>query len=624
MITKLSSSGLICMLGAALLLCGKPHPASAETGLAATSPGVPLPLTSSEQWALYQIRKGQTIDFDKHCGPPSPVSDDAQPVACRVLPGSFVADLLRGRLLPDAQWPNRTLTLLGADVEGAMDITGANIDGLLDIERSSFSGPVILNEATIAHSVRLDDDHFASTTDMHLIHIGGDLSVNRSSFLHPVEFDHAAIEGDVTMAKDDFYGGADAVEATVAGFLYVLNAYYTGDMDFGNIHVGESARIQTDIAIGEADNYSATAPFYINSAVIRNNLYIEGYYSYVGPHDAVSASAVSVGGHIDIMAQILGSVDLHNAKVGDFIDVSSPPPPPGKLGLIGPINATHISVGGDVNLHNANFFGDVDFTGARMTGELNISKAGWYQPSSPDARVMPGAVWHAYAAQGSKLILDNARAGMLDDCPPSWPERYELSGFVYEALAEPDSSQCASAMTPRWRMKTWLKNDDEGSDDFDAGPYRQYSSVLLSAGDREDANRILYVAQDNTLAADWRGGQWTEALRLFALKWLVGYGIGAYTFIALAWVGFLMAFGAAVLQFSPPARKNGLLWCLEASLDRLLPIVQLSPEFDEFFKDPAASGLKRWQVTCFAAIAISGWVLGLFLAAAVSGLTANP
>jgi hypothetical protein len=624
MITKLSSSGLICMLGAALLLCGKPHPASAETSLAATSPGVPLPLSSSEQWALDQIRKGQTIDFGKHCGPPSPVSDDAKPVACRTLPGSFLADLLRGRLLPFAKWPSGTLTLLGADVEGAMDATGAKTDGLLDIERSSFSGPVILNEATIAHSVRLDYDHFASTTDMHLIHIGGDLSVDGSSFLQQFEFDHAAIEGDVTMAKDEFYGGADAVEATVAGFLSMLNAYYAGDMLFGNIHVGESARIQTDIAIGEADNYSATAPFYIDSAVIRNNLYIEGYYSYVGPHDAVSASAVSIGGHIGIVAQILGSVDLHNAKIGDYIDVSSPPPPPGKLGLIGPINASNISVGGDVSLHDANFFGDVDLTGARIAGELNISKAGWYQPSSPDARVMPDTVWRRYAAQGPKLILENARAEMLDDCKPSWPKRYYLSGFVYETLAAPDPSQCASAVTPKWRTVNWLKNDAGGSGDFDAAPYRQYSSVLLSAGDREDANRILYVAQDNALAADWRGGQWTEALRLFVLKCLVGYGIGAYTFIALAWVGFLMAFGAAVLQRSPPAKEKGLLWCLEASLDRLLPIVQLSPEFDEFFKDPAASGLKRWQVTCFAAIAISGWVLGLFLAAAVSGLTANP
>jgi hypothetical protein len=60
---------------------------------------------------------------------------------------------------------------------------------------------------------------------------------------------------------------------------------------------------------------------------------------------------------------------------------------------------------------------------------------------------------------------------------------------------------------------------------------------------------------------------------------------------------------------------------LQASLDRLLPVIQLSPEFDEFFRDPKAHDVKGWQVLFFSGVAITGWILGAFLAAALSGLT---
>jgi hypothetical protein len=70
-----------------------------------------------------------------------------------------------------------------------------------------------------------------------------------------------------------------------------------------------------------------------------------------------------------------------------------------------------------------------------------------------------------------------------------------------------------------------------------------------------------------------------------------------------------------------------LLWRLGASLHRLLPVVELSKEFKDFFDNPQPSNaeeprnLNRWQTAYFAGHAIAGWVLGLFLLAAMSGLT---
>jgi hypothetical protein len=53
----------------------------------------------------------------------------------------------------------------------------------------------------------------------------------------------------------------------------------------------------------------------------------------------------------------------------------------------------------------------------------------------------------------------------------------------------------------------------------------------------------------------------------------------------------------------------------------LLPIIELNKEFGEFFYDPQRERLQGWQLAFFSAYALWGWVLGLLLVAAMSGLT---
>jgi hypothetical protein len=115
---------------------------------------------------------------------------------------------------------------------------------------------------------------------------------------------------------------------------------------------------------------------------------------------------------------------------------------------------------------------------------------------------------------------------------------------------------------------------------------------------------------------------------------VAGYGIGLYTFRVLWWVLGLTVLGAVVLWHSPYARSRGALWRLGASLHRLLPIVELNKEFKDFFDnapptypgappnfDRVPPNLNRFQVAFFSWIALMGWILAFFLAAAMSGLT---
>jgi hypothetical protein len=101
----------------------------------------------------------------------------------------------------------------------------------------------------------------------------------------------------------------------------------------------------------------------------------------------------------------------------------------------------------------------------------------------------------------------------------------------------------------------------------------------------------------------------------------------------LYWVAGLTLVGAVVLWYSPgmssgsyfpspvkrlPARRHGKLWCIGASLHRLLPVVELSKEFKDFFDEPR--NLTGFQRAFFAGLAFAGWILSFFLIAAIGGL----
>jgi len=88
----------------------------------------------------------------------------------------------------------------------------------------------------------------------------------------------------------------------------------------------------------------------------------------------------------------------------------------------------------------------------------------------------------------------------------------------------------------------------------------------------------------------------------------------------------LTVLGAVILWFSPNARRHSPVWLFGASLHRLLPIIELSKEFTNFFDNPPPQfdeepNLNRFQVAYFAGHAIAGWILSLILLAAMSGIT---
>jgi hypothetical protein len=171
-----------------------------------------------------------------------------------------------------------------------------------------------------------------------------------------------------------------------------------------------------------------------------------------------------------------------------------------------------------------------------------------------------------------------------------------------------------------WWDKHWARLDPG----YSPAPYPQLAAALTSAGDRDAANEIRYLGR----ARECEREKGLAGVLCGAIKYVAGFGIGTYTFRVLYWVlGFSLA--GAVLLWGTVSEAHtwdkgpfkGLLWCFNASLSRLLPMIEINKEFTDFFNDPKRKRLTGWQSFFFSTLGIIGWVLGLILIAAVSGLT---
>src|SRR5262249_35633663 len=202
-----------------------------------------------------------------------------------------------------------------------------------------------------------------------------------------------------------------------------------------------------------------------------------------------------------------------------------------------------------------------------------------------------------------------------------------LEGLSYKHFGSIDATimdDPRSRTTKDWVK--WLARDGQPSRGFSPQPYAQLADYLISTGSREQANEVLFAGRERERKEAFGEHGWRRWFWLSSLSWLCGYGIGAKTFRVLPWILGSVAVGAAVLWFNvEPAREKGLWWCVGASFDRLLPIVELNPGFKDFF-DPTNFHTMTGQtlsgpvIAFFSALRLWGWVLASFLVAAVSGL----
>jgi hypothetical protein len=265
-------------------------------------------------------------------------------------------------------------------------------------------------------------------------------------------------------------------------------------------------------------------------------------------------------------------------------------------------------------------------------------------------------------------VLRNARVGVLHDGDrhDPWSEsgKLELNGFTYGRLGGGTS---ATELRPRpvgWYID-WLARDTS----YAPQPYQQLASVFRADGDFAAANAALYAARERERTKAWEEFKAWKAkaglswLGLSLLKWTIGYGLGGRYYRALIWVGLFTIVGAVVLWTSgadkirpaagiersvslgggeadlggqassaihghappdpkmpapqaDPEKREGFVWCLWASFDWMLPLIEL----DEAHADTVAR-LQGGPFYWLYIQAFVGYVLAGFIGAGLAGLT---
>ncbi len=323
--------------------------------------------------------------------------------------------------------------------------------------------------------------------------------------------------------------------------------------------------------------------------------------------------------------------------------------------FLGHVSLAEGRVGGALEASGANFNGNLNMGGLQLEGSLYMNKA---------------AFGPILTLTGTSVRGDIQYGGGR---PPS--KQADLVGFQYErVLSEGLETQQVDVQT--------LLSDLLALQRFSSPqPYEHLASVLRRMGDPEAATYVLYEGAKrnwwsrvqniiNQLSELKRSFSWTTMVgvsafafsfggfsvlmlygRVFlsllslglagalamwfhltsiALSWTatsveflygIVVGFGQYPELAMFWVVVFTLLGALILRRSPEARGKGWPWCIGASLDHLLPIVELNKEFSDFFDDPKRERMSDRQLAYFAFHALVGFVLASFVVAGLSGLT---
>ena len=541
----------------------------------------------------------------------------------------------------------------GATFNGEVILVGAKVSGSLEMFGSSFSKPVNLNRLSVAGSLFMDS-HATVSGDVNLVgaKVGSNLEMDTSSFAGKLDANSLNVEGSLFMRDHATFGGeVDLGSAKIGGNLEMDSSSFAGTRGANSLTV-QGALFMRDHATfgGEVD---------LGSAKIGSNLEMDSS-SFI---KTLNLNRLNVAGNLLMRdhATFGGEVNLRGATIANNLEMDT-------SSFAGAVLADPVRVDGNLLMRNgATFKGAVSLIGAKIGGnlhlwgstawrldlsgadvrELLLNGLGWWceggkAPAGAAAAASPNGTkptpvhwqlgnpaWREAGCDASDpatlptLILRNTHVDAFQDSADAWPPTMDLEGFHYDRLGGVGGmgrNDMRMRSSDEWT--DWLARDHT----FSTQPYTELSSVLTAAGHRDTADAVQLAGRErerNEACAGW--SHLGSCMWLTFLSYIAGYGIGLYTFFVLLWVLGLTVLGADVLWYSSNARQQGYWWRFGASLHRLLPIIELSKEFTNFFDNPLPEpnqprNLSPRQTAYFAGHAIAGWILGFFLIAAMGGI----
>ena len=495
----------------------------------------------------------------------------------------------------------KTVNLVGANIAGDLDMGGIIVDGPLVADGLQVGSALLMRSQGRQNGERGipgNQSWFKDEVRLHSARVAG-----------LVDMDGATFEGDLIAEAMDVgthllmrstkehkasFKGVDLIGAKIGSDFDLEGATVDGKLDASALQVGarllmRSSRERGKPTFGEVE---------------FNSVKVTGLADMTGAtfKGELRADGLDVGGFLLMRVDEAGGrtsftwLGMHSAKIGSSVD------------LAGAIATKEISMAfarieGSLDIRGTTL-GALNLFGASIAGALRLGQLDQDMPMR----------WIKEGGEPGSLSLRNTTIANLADTKDAWPpEGYlHLDGFSFARLDSHSGDARARS------MKEWdqlIRRDR----DYSPTPYEKLTAALVAAGDRDAADEMRHFGRVRQHESEKNWWSWISS---GFLRYVAGFGIGHYTFFVLIWVVVITAAGGAYLwQSVPEAARRGRLWCCGATLNRLLPVIEINKEFTDFFNDPDRKRLTHRENFAFSLIGIVGWVLGLILIAAVSGLT---
>ncbi len=540
------------------------------------------------------------------------------------------------------------IVLSDTQIDRSIHVVGGTIVGGIDLSRAKATKAIILR------ADELDDDLMADGLESDF---GFEVSVNKIAGRRKISLDGANIKAGVDIhvragealftapglqvdGSLDMSGGQvdsiDLQDARISGSLLLNGLVVTNDVKLDRIQVGStlSAKATTTTCSGATPHLGSLSLAYARIAI---DLQMSG----IELHGPLNLVAAQVGRDLSLAAQPadheagicnqrkvlskLEKVDLHYADIRGSLLMD-------EADIRDDFSAVEMKIGGDVSSRDLHFYKDVTLANAMVEGNLDLQGANLGDLDLSGAKIVGTAhlandeppfdhlIWLENQSR-SGLTLTDAHIGILAGALRAKPTlgMLHLSGASISHI--PVDSQ---ATADQW--DDWIRRDTR----YVPSIYEQLAAAFSSAGFADMANEIRYAGRVRQ-TEELNGLNWWVSQTLRAVA---GFGIGVWSFYVLYWIGGITLAGAVYLRFRQrPARQiepkgdlplhdgsDDFVWCIGATLSRLLPFTEINEEFKDFFKDPERRRLTGLQSLIFSSIGLVGWLLGIILLGALSGL----
>lgn len=510
------------------------------------------------------------------------------------------------------------VNLIEAQIGDRLEITRATFDRALNVDRTTIGQSFIIFKS---HSFSSNNNEEKVDFSARNAKVGSSFEVHHSFFAGKSDFRSMETDHDLIFKESIFTYDVLLRGARIKGNLAIEGtSYLHSKLDMGGIQIEESLRIEPgstfrgELSLVEADVGDSVsiggAPTSFDGEVVILAAKVGSTFIIRPSHFSreLDMGGLEVGGSLFIEAgsRFDGNVMLVEVHVGDSLALRDS----GDSTIStfkGIFNVDRAIIDQDFRLHQAVFelhdendnvtiqdariSGTLDAGGSRFLGKVNLTGT------------KVGQLF-AWPKDASNFVLH----GLTYDRLPLLPEDVRYQRWYEDLKIWIDCNIIRECSPSFW--VGWLNRDRRGSPQ----PYQQFAAVARAMGAEKLADEALYHGRDRELAnATSDFGR----LGLWALKYTIGYGVGGGYFRALWWIAGFTLIGALVLWSNGQRPADRFRWCLGASFDEILPLVELNDQHTKFINER----IRGWRKVYFYVHRIAAYGLGLFVAAGLAGLT---